>query len=89
MITGIAAQGGERIWREGDEIGDREGRPSIGDARVLLAVLRIDRGKMTEDFLAVARWLKSRPDTTGKLGAVGFCFGGGVVNQLAVLWDAT
>ena len=59
-----------------------EGRPSVGDARVLLAVLRIDRGKMTEDFLAVARWLKSRPDTTGKLGAVGFCFGGGVVNQL-------
>src|ERR1700719_3064536 len=44
-----------------------------------------DRGKMTEDFLAAARWLKSRPDTTGKLGAVGFCFGGGVVNQLAVL----
>ena len=29
-------------------------------------------------------WLKARPDSTGKLGAVGFCFGGGVVNQLAV-----
>jgi carboxymethylenebutenolidase len=36
---------------------------------------------MTEDFLAAARWLKSRPDTTGKLGAVGFCFGGGVVRS--------
>jgi carboxymethylenebutenolidase len=45
---------------------------------------QIDRGKMTEDFLAAAMWLKSRPDCTGKLGAVGFCFGGGVVNQLAV-----
>jgi carboxymethylenebutenolidase len=39
---------------------------------------------MTEDFLAAARWLKARPDCTGKLGAAGFCFGGGVVNQLAV-----
>ena len=39
---------------------------------------------MQEDFAAAARWLKSLPDSTGKLGAVGFCFGGGVVNQLAV-----
>jgi len=45
---------------------------------------KLDRGKMTEDFLAAAYWLKSRPNSTGKLGAVGFCFGGGVVNQLAV-----
>jgi carboxymethylenebutenolidase len=39
---------------------------------------------MTEDFVAAANWLKSRPDSTGKLGAVGFCFGGGIVNTLAV-----
>ena len=45
---------------------------------------KLDRAKMTEDFLAAAMWLKSRPDCTGKVGAVGFCFGGGVVNQLAV-----
>jgi carboxymethylenebutenolidase len=45
---------------------------------------QIDRAKMAEDFLAAANWLKSRPDGTGKLGAVGFCFGGGIVNQLAV-----
>ena len=45
---------------------------------------QVDRAKMQEDFLAAAEWLKSRPDCTGKLGAVGFCFGGGVVNQLAV-----
>jgi carboxymethylenebutenolidase len=44
----------------------------------------IDKPKMVEDFLAAAEWLKSRPDCTGKLGAVGFCFGGGVVNILAV-----
>ena len=55
------------------------------DEKGLALFQQLDRGKMTEDFLAAARSLKSRPDTTGKLGAVGFCFGGGVVNQLAVL----
>ncbi|HKY44699.1 MAG TPA: dienelactone hydrolase family protein [Pyrinomonadaceae bacterium] len=45
----------------------------------------VDPKKMTEDFVAAAKWLKARADSTGKLGAVGFCFGGGMVNQLAVL----
>src|SRR4249919_3043942 len=40
--------------------------------------------KMTEDFVASAKWLKARPESNGKLGAIGFCFGGGIVNQLAV-----
>jgi carboxymethylenebutenolidase len=44
----------------------------------------VDGTKMTEDFVAAAKWLKARSDATGKLGAVGFCFGGGMVNQLAV-----
>ena len=45
---------------------------------------KLDRAKMAEDFAASATWLKSRPDGTGKLGAIGFCVGGTVVNQLAV-----
>ena len=45
---------------------------------------KVDGKKMTEDFVAAAKWLKARSDSTGKLGAVGFCFGGGMVNQLAV-----
>ncbi|MHB1204919.1 MAG: dienelactone hydrolase family protein [Rhodospirillaceae bacterium] len=45
---------------------------------------KVDRAKMTEDFVAAAQWLKARPESSGKLGAVGFCFGGGVVNTLAV-----
>lgn len=45
---------------------------------------QVDKPKMTEDFIAAARWLKSRSDCTGKIGAVGFCFGGGMVNNLAV-----
>ena len=44
----------------------------------------VDEKKMFEDFLASAAWLQSRPDCNGKLGAVGFCFGGTTVNNLAV-----
>jgi carboxymethylenebutenolidase len=45
---------------------------------------QVNGSKMKEDFFAAAMWLKSRSDSTGRLGVVGFCFGGGVVNQLAV-----
>ena len=45
---------------------------------------KVDRTKMLEDFAAAAAWLKARADSTGKLGVVGFCFGGGVANALAV-----
>ena len=45
---------------------------------------KVDRPKMTEDFVNAANWLKSRPDSTGRLGVVGFCFGGGIANTLAV-----
>src|SRR5246500_1496509 len=66
-----------------------DGLTSVGgypgdDEKGLALFGQLDRGKMAEDFFAAAMWLKSRPDSTGKLGAVGFCFGGGVVNQLAV-----
>jgi carboxymethylenebutenolidase len=45
---------------------------------------KIDAAKRTQDFVAAAKWLKANPACTGKIGAVGFCFGGGVVNNLAV-----
>ena len=66
-----------------------DGLTSLGgypgdDEKGLALFGQLDRAKMGEDFLAAANWLKSRPDSTGKLGAVGFCFGGGIVNQLAV-----
>lgn len=45
---------------------------------------KVDGKKMAEDFVAAAMWLKSRPDCTGKIGATGFCYGGGISNTLAV-----
>jgi carboxymethylenebutenolidase len=45
---------------------------------------KLDRDKLLEDFIAAFEWLKENPDCTGKVGAVGFCFGGWVVNAMAV-----
>ena len=45
--------------------------------------MKVDGKKMLEDFVAAAKWLKARPDCTGKIGATGFCYGGGVANTLA------
>jgi carboxymethylenebutenolidase len=43
---------------------------------------KLDQAKTREDMIAAANWLRGRPETTGKLGAVGFCYGGGIVNML-------
>ena len=45
---------------------------------------KVDGKKMAEDFVAAAMWLKSRPDCSGKIGATGFCYCGGISNTLAV-----
>jgi carboxymethylenebutenolidase len=44
---------------------------------------KLDQAKTREDFVAAFGFLKARPETTGKVGAVGFCYGGGMVNYLA------
>lgn len=45
---------------------------------------RRDRNEMLEDFIAGFEYLKSHPDCTGKVGVVGFCFGGWISNMMAV-----
>ena len=66
-----------------------DGLTSVGgfpgnDEQGAVKFREVNGPKMFEDFVAAAGWLKSRPESTGKIGAVGFCFGGGVVNNLAV-----
>jgi carboxymethylenebutenolidase len=50
-------------------------------ARELFA--KLDQAKTREDFVAAVGWLKARPECTGKVGVVGFCYGGGIANMLA------
>jgi carboxymethylenebutenolidase len=49
---------------------------------------KVDRAKMGEDLFAAAVWVKGRPDSSGRLGVTGFCFGGGIANSLAVRMGA-
>lgn len=50
-------------------------------ARTAFATL--DQDKAREDFVAAANWLKSRSDSKGKVGVIGFCYGGGIAHMLA------
>lgn len=43
-----------------------------------------DKNEMLEDFIAAFNYLKNHPDCNGKVGVVGFCFGGGIANLMAV-----
>jgi len=50
-------------------------------ARDLFA--KLDQAKTREDFVAAANYLKALPECTGRVGVVGFCYGGGIANMLA------
>jgi len=58
------------------------GYPGSEEAAVGLFA-KLDQAKTREDFVAAAGVLKARPDCTGKYGAVGFCYGGGMVHFLS------
>jgi len=59
----------------GTPIDEDKGREMIG---------RLDPVKNLNNYLAALTYLRSRPDSNGRTGAVGFCWGGGLVNQLAI-----
>lgn len=44
----------------------------------------VNGAKMTEDFVAAEAFVKTHAESTGKVGVVGFCYGGGIANTLAV-----
>jgi carboxymethylenebutenolidase len=82
-VAGFMALGPDAIWPLG-------GYPSVdkygaeADEKALGMQKQLDGAKITEDFVAAGEFLLKHPNSTGKLGAVGFCFGGGMVNRLAV-----
>jgi len=66
-----------------DALAPLGGYPGDEDrARALFA--QLDQAKTSEDFVAAAGVLQRRADCTGRVGAVGFCWGGGIANLLAV-----
>jgi carboxymethylenebutenolidase len=84
---------GRRLALEGFNTFAPDGLTSVGgypgdDAQGGTLFGQVNGAKMQEDFYAAAMWLKARPDSTGKIGVTGFCFGGGVSNNLAVRMGA-
>lgn len=75
-IEGFVAFAGDGLTSVGGYPGDDEKGGALFKT--------VDRDKMIEDFQAAGRWLMGRNDSNGKLGIVGFCFGGAVANTLAV-----
>jgi carboxymethylenebutenolidase len=65
-----------------DALTPQGGYPGDEDkARELFS--KLDQAKTREDFLVAAKLLKERPECNGKYGAVGFCYGGGMVHFLS------
>lgn len=65
-----------------DALAPLGGYPGDEDkARALFG--KLDQTKTREDFVAAAVFLKKRPECSGKIGVVGFCYGGGIANMLA------
>ena len=54
------------------------------DEKAAQLFAKLDPAKRTADLLAAVPFLQSRPECNGRIGAVGFCYGGGIVNLMAV-----
>jgi carboxymethylenebutenolidase len=77
-LEGYIAFAPDALFNLGGYPGDED------KARELFA--KLDQAKVRADFLAAAALLKARPDVNGRVGAVGFCWGGGMVNAIATQW---
>ena len=81
--AGFMALGPDALWPLG-------GYPAVdkygaeADEKAAAMQRTLDGRKIAEDFVAAADFLLKHPQSTGKLGAVGFCFGGSMVNTLAI-----
>ena len=74
-LEGFVAFAPDALFPLGGYPGDED------QARALFA--KLDQSKTREDFVAAAAFARTRPGSSGKLGVVGFCYGGGIANFLA------
>jgi carboxymethylenebutenolidase len=74
-LAGYAALAPDALTSLGGYPGDEDSARSLFQ--------KLDADKSRADFVAAFEWLKANETTTGKVGAVGFCWGGGMVNWLA------
>jgi carboxymethylenebutenolidase len=74
-VEGFIAVAPDALTALGGYPGDED------QARALFA--KLDQAKIARDFVAAAHFAESLPESNGKLGATGFCYGGGAVNRLA------
>ncbi|TFW18282.1 dienelactone hydrolase family protein [Duganella callida] len=74
-LDGFIAFAPDALYPLGGYPGDED------QARALFG--KLDQTKTRADFIAAAQWLKQQPEGNGKLGVVGFCYGGGIANYLA------
>lgn len=66
-----------------DALSSLGGTPESQDEAVQM-IQKLDMEKTKKDFTAAVKFLKTNPLTTGKVGCTGFCWGGGMTNQVAV-----
>ena len=59
------------------------GYPAGGEDEARTLFGKLDQAKTREDFIAAYNFLKARPDSAGRIGVVGFCYGGGMAHFLA------
>lgn len=66
-----------------DALSPLGGTPAdVNEARALMG--KLDSQETIKNFVAAVKYLKTHPQSTGKVGCTGFCWGGGVINQVAV-----
>jgi carboxymethylenebutenolidase len=66
-----------------DALSPSGGTPT-DENKAISMIGQLDQGSTIKNFVAAVQYLKTYPTSTGKVGVVGFCWGGGMANQLAV-----
>ncbi|HEX7494935.1 MAG TPA: dienelactone hydrolase family protein [Bacteroidales bacterium] len=67
-----------------DALSPLGGTPENDQAKAAAMIGQLDKEKTIKNFVAAVKYLKTQPLSTGKVGCTGFCWGGGMTNQVAV-----